>query len=102
MCRFFLFECVIGRPYQRSRFHVFESHRLAQPLELREFVGMHVTLDRQMLVRRLHVLAERQNVRALRRDIFHGRQHFFARFAQAQHHSGFCGQSRNHFSRAPQ
>ena len=63
---------------------------------------MDVPFDRQMLVRRLHVLPEGQDVRALRGDFFHRLQHFVARLAEAQHHSRFCGHIRRHFARAAQ
>src|SRR5215472_2689497 len=76
---FFLFEGVIGRADERPCFDVLEPHLFAELLEFGELVRMDVALDRQMLRSRLHILAEREDVRALRGDFFHSLQNFVAR-----------------------
>ncbi len=90
---FFLLEGVIRGTNQRTCFHVLESHLLAESLEFREFIRMDVSLDRQMFVRRLHVLPERQDVRALRGDFFHRLQYFIARLAEPSIMPVFVGTS---------
>src|SRR6185437_863411 len=84
---FFLLEGVIRRSNQWTRFDVFEPHLLAKLLVFREFIRMNKTLDRQMFRGRLQILTEGKNVRALRGDLFHGGENFFATLSQTEHHS---------------
>ena len=93
---FFLFEGVIRGANQRAGFHVLESHLFAEALEFGEFIRMDVALDRQVFGRWLQILTQRQDVRPLRRDFFHGVQDFVARLAEAQHHAGFRRHLRRH------
>ena len=97
---FLLFEGVVGRANQRAGLDVFDAHGFAEALEFGELVGMHVALDGQVLGRGLHVLAESEDVRALRGDVLHGGENFVAGFSETEHHSGFCGDAGRHFSRA--
>src|SRR5579862_4415764 len=83
-------------------FYVLEAHWLACALEFGEFVGVDEALDWQMLGRGLQILAEGEDVRALRGDFFHGGEYLVARFAEAEHHAGFCGQAWRHFTCAAQ
>ena len=99
---FLLFKGVIGRANERPGLDVFEAEGFAETLEFGELVGMNVTHDGQMVGRGLHVLAESEDVRALRGDILHGRENFFGGFAEAEHHAGFSGKSGNHFAGAAQ
>jgi hypothetical protein len=66
-----LFEGVIRGSNQRPGFYVLETHLFAQALKLREFIRVDVPLDGQVLVRRLKVLPESQDVRPLRGNFFH-------------------------------
>ena len=97
---FLLFKGVVGRANQRPGLDVFDAHGFAEALEFGELVGMNVALDGQVFGRGLHVLAESEDVRALRGDILHGGENFVAGFAESQHHAGFCGQPGDKFSGA--
>ena len=59
-----------------------EAHRFTERFEFGEFAGMHVADDGKMLARRLEILAERENVRALRDEIAHRGENFFFFFAE--------------------
>ena len=80
---FFLFEGVVGGADERAGFYVLEAHGFACALEFGEFVGVDEALDWQVLGRGLQILAEREDVRALRGDFFHCGEDFVARFAEA-------------------
>lgn len=97
---FLLSEGVVGGANQRPGLDVFDAHGFAEALEFGELVGMHVALNGQVLGRGLHVLTEGEDVRALRGDVLHGGENFFARFAKTEHHPGFGGDAGRHISRA--
>ena len=56
-CGFCLIEGVVGRADQRAGLHVLKAHLFAQPLELGELVRVNEPDDREMIARRLQVLA---------------------------------------------
>jgi hypothetical protein len=97
---FFLFEGVVGGANQGAGFDVLEAHFFAEVFEFGELVGMQEAVDGKMFRRRLQVLAESKDVSALRGDVLHRSQRFFARFTETQHHSCFRGQIRRGFARA--
>jgi Periplasmic binding protein len=86
---FCLIEGVVGRADQRAGLHVLEAHLFAQPLELGELVRVNEPDDREMIARRLQVLAESKNVCALRGEIPHGGKNFVFLFTETEHHPCF-------------
>src|SRR5271170_7446430 len=69
---FFLLEGVIGGAYEGAGFDMLDSQLLTEALEFGELVGVNEARHRQMLARRLQVLPQCQDVRALRGNFSHG------------------------------
>ena len=61
----------------------------AQIFKFGKFIGMDIANDRKMFARGLEILAEREDVGALRGEILHGGKHFVFFFAEAKHQTGF-------------
>src|SRR3546814_11085747 len=61
-----------------------------------DLVRRHVARDRQMILRRLQVLAERQHVDVVRTQIAHDVFDFRNRLAEAEHQAGFGRYVRMH------
>ena len=69
---FGLVEGVVGRADKRAGFDVLEAHSFAKEFELGKFVGVDKTNDGEMLTGGLEILAQGEDVRALRGEIVHG------------------------------
>src|SRR5688500_12375885 len=86
----------IGGPYQRSGLDMGEAHRLADPRQLGELVGMHEPLDRQVPIGGPQVLADRQDVDVALDQVAHDRQDLRRLLAEPEHHAGL-----GHHARGP-
>src|SRR5262249_40963226 len=82
---FGLIKGVVGRANEWARLDVFETDPLAKNFVLGKFVRVNVADDREMFTCRLQILAERQDIRALRSEFLHGGKHFAFFFSQAKH-----------------
>ena len=86
-----MFERVIRRTHERPCFDVFETHGFAEDFEFGELVGVNVADDGEMVAGGLEVLAQREDVRALRGEILEGVENFLLFFAEAEHEAGLGG-----------
>src|SRR3569833_833481 len=76
---------VIGRPDERTAFLIVEAQLITDLSQLGKFVGMYESDDRQMLLRRLQVLSQRDDIYPAVTEITQGLHDFFFRFTQPQH-----------------
>ena len=73
---------------QRAAFDDAKPERQTELFPMDELFRWCPTRDRQMLGRRLEILADRQDIRFVGRDITQRLFDLFARFAEAEHDSG--------------
>src|SRR5258705_8559360 len=99
---FGLMKCLETRTNRRPRLHMLKSHRIAQDLEFGEFIRMHIPNDWQMFLRRLKILAERENIRTLCSQVLQSGEYFLFALAQSEHQSCFRRYVRMRFLGAPQ
>ena len=86
---FCLIEGVVGRADQRAGLHVLEAHLFPQALEPGELVRVNEPDDREMIARRLQVLAESKDICAPPGEIPHGGKNLVFLLTETEHHPRF-------------
>src|SRR5439155_14337609 len=82
------FTGAVGRPHERSRGDVGETHRFAGDAKFLERLRGNVFLDGQVPTARAQVLAHRHDVDLVGAEVPHRREDFLSRLAQPEHDRG--------------
>ena len=81
---------MVARAHHRTHGGVGETQCGGFAFKACKHIGMYVAFHRQVVRRRLQVLANGQHVDFVFAHVTHYRDDFLVGFAQADHQSGFC------------
>src|SRR3989449_3703802 len=93
------FTGAVGRPHERSRRDVGESHRFAGYAQFLEHFRWNVLLDGKVPTARAKVLAHGHDVHLVRAEVPHRREDFLSRLAESEHDRGLREQIGPHLLR---